>query len=149
MNSKVNPIISFMVVVTIVIVCINVVWDASEARRNYTMPSTTDLQGELAELTLEANAQVAAQLELVDRTSVVTLDQRYVSTSTRDEIARHYREAFLSKGWRTSSQNPRGGDAMWFCKKGVLGAIVFLSGPVPEVFRISMQASAWARNVCS
>jgi len=39
-------------------------------------------------------------------------------------------------------------DAIWFCKKGILGGVVFLSESNPVVFRVSMTSGGWVRSKC-
>ena len=149
MNLEVSRSINQLVLAVAVAVFGYIAWTQMIASRGaYPIASTKELIAELAALSVDPGASAQGELDLVDRFSIATLDQKYVSTNPRDEIARHYEASFQSNGWVATGKLASTQDALWFCKKGIHGGVVFLTSSSPVVFRISMTTGGWARNRC-
>jgi len=149
MDLKVSRRIGLLVSITAMVVVGYISWNQMIAGSGaYPVASKEELKAELSALPLDAGANAEGELELVDRFTIATLNQTYVSTHTRDEIARDYDAAFRANGWTSTGDSARGEHAVWFCKKGIHGGVVFRSESAPVVFRVSMTSGGWARSRC-
>jgi hypothetical protein len=131
MNFDVSRFINRLVLAVAVAVFGYIAWTQMIASRGaYPIASTKELTAELAALSVDSGASAQGELELVDRSTIATLDQKYISTNSREEIARHYETSFRSNGWVATGKLASTQDALWFCKKGIHGASYFSLAPV-------------------
>jgi|GEM_PF-3150614 hypothetical protein len=99
MDLKVSRPVSLLVSLTTAVVIGYMVWDQTVASGGtYPIASKDDLKIEFSALPPDSGASAGSELELVDRLTMATLNQKYVSTNARDEVAHHYDASFRANG---------------------------------------------------
>jgi hypothetical protein len=147
-NSSVSPFVGKLVLATVCVVAVYTLWQERTGASRYTQPSVGALRAELTSLPVPPGSEPVGAPKLVDRITIATADQNYISDGDPSEVARFYRERLTSDGWRQDMAGNGASHEMWFCKDGVLSAVAFSSESRPVKYRVGLTSGGWASSRC-
>lgn len=148
LNRNVSPLVGGLVLLAACVVAIWTLWQAHTGESAYAQVSVTALRTTLASLPLPPGTELVGAPKLVDRMTIATAEQNYASDSDPNEVAKFYQERLAADGWREDMVGNGAPGEIWFCKDGLLSAVVFLSESQPVRYRVGLISGGWASSRC-
>ena len=127
------------IIAIIIFVAIWLVWHGAADRGGHALVSAAALTEQVHGLPQAPGSTPLGEAKFVDRQTFRYVEQNYFTSSSPEEIFRHYKAALPGQGWRADYQ---GSNEVWFCRNGVLGAVIFWGDPAEYKIRLTTGSSS-------
>jgi len=139
MKQEISPFIGRLIIAVMVFVAIWLAWQEAADRGGRPLVSAAALTEQIHGLQQAPGSAPLGDVKFVDRQTFRYVEQNYSTSSGSEEIFRHYKTALPGQGWRTDYQ---GSNEVWFCRNGVLGAVIFWGNPSEYKIRLTTGSSS-------
>lgn len=109
-------------------------WRGAVDRGRHSLVSAAVLTDQIHGLPQPPGSSPLGDARFVDRQTFRYVEQSYSTSSSSKGIFQHFQTSLPGQGWRPGCQ---GDKEEWFCRNGILGAVIVLGGNSSE-YRIRL-----------
>lgn len=134
MAREISPLLNGLIISTFALVAGWLAWHGVADRSGHPLASASMLAEQMHGLPLAQGSSPLGNAKFVDRQTFRYIEQNYSTSMGAKEVFRHYSIALQEAGWKP---NYKGQNEEWYCRDGILGAVIFWGNPSTYEIRLT------------